>query len=144
MEVTSERSVYDLPHGVLKINRNQTITSFFSRVFPHPIEVNLQRNKENDMPTSLSIPFANQIAIGQGRGPDLLISLMRTVRVPENSRRYDLPPDMGHFPVFDVQNFSQHLPVSMVAERGVFIPMYRKSHPIGTLVGLRASNQNGA
>jgi hypothetical protein len=115
-----------MSQGGLRINREQTIASFFSRVFPHPIKVKLRRNEEDETPGPFAKVSAERIAISQGAEPDLHISLMRTIRIPEDNREYDLPPEMGHFPVFDIQPFSKKFPVSMAAQGGVFIPMHRK------------------
>jgi hypothetical protein len=54
------------------------------------------------------------------------ISLSRSLRIPEDGRDYELPPGLGTFPIYDVRSFSGHLPVSMVAQGGLFLPMYRK------------------
>ncbi|KAM0080756.1 hypothetical protein ACKRZS_007079 [Fusarium odoratissimum] len=50
---------------------------------------------------------------------------MRTVRVPESDKEYDLPPGLGRFPLFNIAPFSHILPLSMVAKGGFFLPMYQ-------------------
>jgi hypothetical protein len=55
---------------------------------------------------------------------------MRTVRIPEDKKNYELPPDLGIFPMFDIRPFSEKLPPSMVAQGGLFLPMYRESYII--------------
>jgi hypothetical protein len=126
VEVTSRRPCYDQSRG-LKINRLQSIASFFSKAFPHPIEAKLHRTSGDDNSTTFAKVSAACIAVGKGDDPDVLISFMRTVRVPEDSRNYDLPPGLGSFPMFDIRPFSSNLPPSMVAQGGLFLSMYRKS-----------------
>lgn len=53
---------------------------------------------------------------------------MRTVRVPEDGKNYDLPLDLGTFPLFNIQPFRHRLPPSIAAQGGLFLPMYRKSY----------------
>jgi hypothetical protein len=126
VEVTSGRPCYDQSRGGLKINLKQPIASFFSKAFPHPIQAKPHRGLEDYEPMPLTKVSAISIAVGGGEGVDLLISFMRTVRVPEDKENYDLPPGLGSFPIFDVRPFSSRLPASMVAQGGLFLPMYRK------------------
>jgi hypothetical protein len=56
----------------------------------------------------------------------MMISFMRTVRIPEDKKSYDLPPGLGLFPLFDSRPFNEKLPASMVAQGGLFLPMYRE------------------
>lgn len=122
VEVTSSRSCYDSSSGSLKINSEQTIASFLSRVYPHPIEVKLNRHDKAVSKEPFTEVSSDSIIVGEG---DLSISLMRTVRVPENSKVYDLPPGLGRFPVFNIHPFSSRLPTSVVAQGGIFFPMYQ-------------------
>lgn len=71
------------------------------------------------------------IAVGRQGKNDLEISLRRTVRVPENTVAYDLPPDLGPFPLFNIEQFSSRLPTAMVKQGGIFFPMHRK---LGTMI----------
>jgi hypothetical protein len=126
VEVTSGRPCYDQSRG-LKINRLQSIASFFSKAFPQPIEAKLHCTSETDKSTPFSRISAGSIGVARGKDPELFISFMRTVRVPEDSKNYDLPPGLGSFPIFDIRPFSHSLPPSMVTQGGLFLPMYRKS-----------------
>lgn len=67
------------------------------------------------------------IEVQDGSGRTLEISLRRTVRVPDNCRKYNLPPDCGPFPLYLVAQHSDKLPANMAAKGGVFLPIYRKS-----------------
>jgi len=44
----------------------------------------------------------------------------------KNSETYELSPDLGRFPLFDVRPFAQRLPVAMATQGGVFLPTYRE------------------
>ncbi|KAF2188394.1 hypothetical protein K469DRAFT_661153 [Zopfia rhizophila CBS 207.26] len=122
IEVTSGRSCYDSSSGSLKINSEQTIASFLSRLYPHPIEVKLKGHEKTVSKKPFTEVSSDSIVVGKG---DFSISLMRTVRVPENSKVYDLPPGLGRFPVFNIHPFSSRLPTSVVAQGGIFFPMYQ-------------------
>jgi hypothetical protein len=130
--VTSGRPCYDESRGDLKINQQQSIASFFSKVFPHPIEAKLHRTSEDDSSTPFAKVSAAYIGVGKGKDPDLLISFMRTVRVPEDNNTYNLPPGLGSFPMFDIRPFSSTLPPSMVVQGGLFFSMYRKSSALSS------------
>ena len=60
---------------------------------------------------------------------DLHITFKRTIRVPDNHESSELPPDMGKFPLYQVDGYAERLPISMAQKGGVFLPMYRKSSP---------------
>ncbi|KAM7185727.1 hypothetical protein V8F33_012237, partial [Rhypophila sp. PSN 637] len=53
------------------------------------------------------------------------ISFMRTVRIPEDGKTYELPPSLGKFLLFDVRPFIERLPAFMAAQGGIFLPMYQ-------------------
>lgn len=54
------------------------------------------------------------------------ITFQRTLRVPNNGKKYPLPPGLGRFPIYRVQDYARKLPASWVKEGGVFIPMYQR------------------
>ena len=58
---------------------------------------------------------------------DLDIFFRRTVKVPDNQHLSELPPGMGKFPLFQVKDYADQMPLEMAAKGGLFIPMYRKS-----------------
>jgi hypothetical protein len=135
LQVISGPSVYSLSAG-LKINRAQPIATFFSKAFPNPIEAIL--SSQDDAPEDASPPTSSdQILIQRNGITELQIFLKRTIRVPESGGTYDLPPDLGNFPIFDVRPFSNKLSASMVAKGGLFIPMYRMFlliHSVHTII----------
>lgn len=54
------------------------------------------------------------------------ISFERTIRVPDNKVLSHLPPSLGSFPLYKVQDYAHGLPQSMVDKGGVFFPMHQK------------------
>jgi hypothetical protein len=62
-----------------------------------------------------------QVRIG-----DLAIAFHRTLRIPDDGRRYPLPPSLGHFPVCRVADYAHRVPRSWLEHGGVFLPMYQR------------------
>jgi hypothetical protein len=106
-----------------------------SRLFPKPLEVGL-------LPTadlSGRVPeFSKSAAIGHtvhhfiekegdSFNPELSIKFKRTIRVPDDGKKHNLPPSLGDFPVFNVEAFRHRLPPQIVAQGGIFLPMYHES-----------------
>lgn len=56
----------------------------------------------------------------------LEISFHRTIRVPDNEQVFQLPPNLGSFPLYKIQDYASSLPQDMVEKDGVFFPMYQK------------------
>ncbi|KAH6689450.1 hypothetical protein F5X68DRAFT_253779 [Plectosphaerella plurivora] len=120
--VTSGRPCYDAAQGY-KIHRDQTIASFFSRAFPSPVQVQLHKRVSHldVIPTS-----SYAIAFGQRKSHDGQISLLRSFRVPEDGKRYDIPQSLGTLPVYDVRSFSGDLPVAVASKGGIFVTMHNE------------------
>lgn len=65
---------------------------------------------------------ATEIVIGE----NLRISFHRTIRVPDDNEQHELPPNLGRFPLFNVEAFKSSLPQDMVEKGGMFLPMYQR------------------
>ena len=118
-EVTSGHSVFN-PRTGYKINLDQTIATFLSRVFPSPLEatiLNCRASSGQDSTSSSKLIVKRASAEAQ-------ISLERTIRIPDDRQDYTIPASFGDFPLYDVKSFSGKLPISMVAQGGLFMPMY--------------------
>jgi hypothetical protein len=83
----------------------------------------------------LRVKLRDQMASSEGfknivatdpQGNELIISLRRTVPVPDNGKPYNLPPDFGSFPIFNTHLYLSKLPVDLSAKGGAFIPLYRR------------------
>ncbi|KAK4449069.1 hypothetical protein QBC34DRAFT_425823 [Podospora aff. communis PSN243] len=57
---------------------------------------------------------------------DLVISFRRTVKIPDNKHLSELPPSLGCFPLFKVEDYANRLPADMAAKGGLLIPMYQR------------------
>jgi hypothetical protein len=53
------------------------------------------------------------------------VTLQRTLRIPDDGREYPLPPGLGRFPVYAVDDFRDRVPASW-ADGDLFIPMYQR------------------
>lgn len=59
-------------------------------------------------------------------GARFAVSFHRTLRVPDDGRTYPLPPGLGTFPVFRVDDYRDRLPPAMRRRGGAFIPVYQR------------------
>lgn len=55
----------------------------------------------------------------------LTVSMVRTLRVPDDGRSYPLPAGFGNLPMFHVDDFASRLPEQWAEHGGVMIPMYQ-------------------
>jgi hypothetical protein len=55
----------------------------------------------------------------------LTIQFQRTLRIPDNSRDYPLPPGLGCFPLRHVDDFGTRVPSAWIEHGGVMLPMYQ-------------------
>jgi hypothetical protein len=55
----------------------------------------------------------------------LTIALIRTFRIPDDGKKYPLPPGFSHFPTKLVDDFKDRVPESWNQHGGVLVPMYQ-------------------
>lgn len=60
------------------------------------------------------------------RFQDLTITFQRTLRIPDDGKRYPLPPGLGALPVRAVADYADRVPAEWRAKGGVMIPLYRR------------------
>lgn len=53
------------------------------------------------------------------------VEFQRTLRIPDDNNEYPLPPGLGAFPLFHVDDFAKKVPQNWGAHGGVFFPMYQ-------------------
>ena len=54
------------------------------------------------------------------------ITFQRTLRIPDDGRRYPLPPGLGAFPIRRVKDFESTVPATWRERGGFFISMYQR------------------
>jgi len=55
----------------------------------------------------------------------LSIDFQRTLRIPDDGKRYPLPPGLGSFPLCHVDDFHHRVPEQWIQHGGVMFPMYQ-------------------
>ena len=58
-------------------------------------------------------------------GDRFVIRFERTLRVPDDGSTYPLPPGLGRFEVFSVDDYRDRVPAAWLNDGGVFISMYQ-------------------
>jgi hypothetical protein len=56
---------------------------------------------------------------------EIEIRFHRTLRIPDDNKKYNLPPSLGLFPLNHVDDFAQNLPANWKEHGGVFLPMHQ-------------------
>ncbi len=59
-------------------------------------------------------------------GASVTVRFMRTLRIPDDGREHPLPPGLGEFPIFRVEDYADRVPAAWRERGGVFIPMYQR------------------
>jgi hypothetical protein len=59
-------------------------------------------------------------------GDRFAVSFYRTLRVPDDGKPYPLPPGLGAFPLFRVEDYHDRLPPEIRDRGGAFIPVYQR------------------
>ncbi|MCB2203641.1 hypothetical protein KQI65_02745 [bacterium] len=50
----------------------------------------------------------------------------RTLRIPDDGKKYPLPPGLGAFPLYRVEDYTDRIPAHWQRENAFFLPMYRR------------------
>ena len=53
------------------------------------------------------------------------LNFQRTLRIPDDSKTYSLPPGMGPFPLRHVEDFKDRVPAKWLERKGLMLPMYQ-------------------
>jgi hypothetical protein len=59
-------------------------------------------------------------------GRRLSVAFQRTLRIPDDSGTYPLPPGLGRLAIHRVEDFSDHVPAEWLDRPGVFIALYQR------------------
>lgn len=60
-----------------------------------------------------------------GQNETFNINFHRTLRIPDDNKKYSLPPSLGSFPIEHVEDYKNNLPENWATHGGVFFPMYQ-------------------
>jgi hypothetical protein len=55
---------------------------------------------------------------------EMRLDLQRTLRIPDDSTEYPLPPGLGTFPLRHMEDFSERLGPDLAKRGGVILPMH--------------------
>lgn len=55
---------------------------------------------------------------------ELGISFKRTLRIPDDNKKYNLPPSLGNFPLKHIEDY-KNIPSNWKEHGGIFLPMYQ-------------------
>lgn len=124
VHVVDDKPCYSRTKGY-KIHAKQTLADFFSRAFPRTFGTNLSGSLI-DTSTNGGNNSSYAMAIGTDSACHILIHFMRTIRVLEDGKEYNLPRGLGSFPLYDTQTFKSRLPTDLASQGGVFLPMHGK------------------
>ena len=56
---------------------------------------------------------------------EVSINFHRTLRIPDDNKKYNLPPSLGNFPLEHIDDFADKLPANWKEHGGIFFPMYQ-------------------
>jgi hypothetical protein len=56
---------------------------------------------------------------------ELEVTFHRTLRIPDDGKKYALPPSLGAFPVKHVDDYKDRVPAEWMQRGGVMLPMYQ-------------------
>lgn len=59
-------------------------------------------------------------------GDGVEVRFMRTLRIPDDGKKYPLPPGFGTFPIRRVHDYLDRVPEEWRERGGVFLPMYQR------------------
>ena len=74
------------------------------------------------MNDGIHILHGNTLQLGEG----LTVTFQRTLRIPDDGKRYPLPPGLGAFPLRRVGDYLDRVPEEWRERGGVFLPMYQR------------------
>lgn len=74
------------------------------------------------MTQPIEILHGTTLSLGEG----LTLTFQRTLRIPDDGRRYPLPPGLGAFPLRRVQDYAHRVPAEWAERGGVFLPMFQR------------------
>ena len=71
------------------------------------------------------LSHAGIFGLGETAAPVAAINFQRTLRIPDDGKRYPLPPGLGKFPLAHVDDYAPDVPPAWSKRGGVMMPMYQ-------------------
>lgn len=62
---------------------------------------------------------------GGNRTGQMTVEFQRTLRIPDDGKKYHLPPGLGNFPLRHIDDFADRTPSTWLERGGVLMPMYQ-------------------
>jgi hypothetical protein len=121
VEVTAGPSVYSLAEG-LKINYQETLIDYCDEFLSRLPGVNQGGITIDPHIDSLFLSDSRPLFQADG----YTISFHRTIRVPDDKKRYDLPERDDPIKLLPVSSFANRLPSSLAAKGGVMLSLYQR------------------
>ncbi|TFK70050.1 ubiquitin-domain-containing protein [Pluteus cervinus] len=106
------------------INIDQPLLHYYHKTFlPVSDRHRGIRNRDSNERSSIANLCKNNKFIDMG---GMRVSLRRTIRVPDNGKEHLLPPNMGAFKLYNVADYADKLPKSVVSKGGLFMAIYQR------------------
>lgn len=83
------------------------------------MKTSIQRNG-----TSVDFDFSDLLTPDGGGSAKFSVRFHKTLRIPDDSKSYGLPPSLGQFKMEEVEDYKDRLPEDVVKKGGVFFPMW--------------------
>ncbi|KAH9923627.1 uncharacterized protein B0H18DRAFT_1212143 [Fomitopsis serialis] len=124
LQITDGPSVFT-PRKGGKLNIDQPLVHYYNMVYLRAIQDGNKPQPNEQLPSHISEACVtrNQTAIEAG---GVAMQFHRTIRVPDNDKTQPLPPNLGTFQIYNVADFANRLPKSVVSKGGMFIAMYQR------------------
>lgn len=75
---------------------------------------------ENESQLKMTFPFKTEL-----NNCEIKINFHRTLRIPDDNKKYNLPPSLGKFPLEHIDDFADKLPEHWKQHGGIFFPMHQ-------------------
>jgi hypothetical protein len=119
LSCTYNQLTHSHQHEGLQINQNEALASYFSRLFPSNLDVQVTHCTDDNN------HYPNSSIMVQDSTGHFEMSFRQTLRVPDDGKVHKLPPSLGPFPLFNVENYRHKLSPELTMTGGLFLPMYR-------------------
>ncbi|TFK70051.1 hypothetical protein BDN72DRAFT_839485 [Pluteus cervinus] len=126
IQVTNHYSQFQVGQDGL-INIDQPLLHYYHETFMPVSNSHRQMDRGSN---SESEQHFSKVTLGRNSEfidmDGMSIGLRRTIRVPDNGKEHLLPANMGGFKLYNVADYVDKLPSSVVKKGGLFIAMYQR------------------